>query len=81
MIVAGDMNAQVGRLHLFESHLGGHFSVDAQRTDNEDRLLQLCTDHQLYLASTNFQHRVTWKPRVLLRHGLSWTTSPSVGAG
>ena len=34
VIVAGDMNAQVKRLHSFESHLGGHFSVDAQRTDN-----------------------------------------------
>ena len=66
VIVAGDMNAQVGRLHSFESHLGSHFSVGAPRTDNRDRLLQLCTDDQLYLASTNFQHkrlhRVSWKP-------------------
>ncbi|KER22891.1 hypothetical protein T265_09096 [Opisthorchis viverrini] len=47
--------------------------VDARRTDNGgcspdngDRLLQLCADHELFLASTNFQRkrsfRVTWRP-------------------
>ena len=74
IILAGDMNAQIGQLHSSETHLGGHFSVDAQRTDNGDRLLQLCNDHQLFLASTNFQHkrshRVTWKPPCTSQ---SWT--------
>ncbi|KER28652.1 hypothetical protein T265_04600 [Opisthorchis viverrini] len=50
VILAGDLNAQVGRLSSLESHLGGHFGVDARRTDNGDRLLQLCADHELFLA-------------------------------
>ena len=66
VILAGDMNAQVGRLSSTESHLGGRFSVDAERTDNGERLLQLCADHNLFLVSTSFQHkriqRVTWRP-------------------
>ncbi|KER27324.1 hypothetical protein T265_05644 [Opisthorchis viverrini] len=66
VILAGDLNAQVGRLSSLESHLGGRFGVDARRTENGDRLLQLCADHELFLASTNFQHkrshRVTWRP-------------------
>jgi hypothetical protein len=53
IILAGDMNAQVGRLSSAELHLGGRFSVDAERTDNGERLLQLCADHNLFLASTN----------------------------
>ncbi|KER31525.1 hypothetical protein T265_02290 [Opisthorchis viverrini] len=57
VILAGDLNAQVGRLSSLESHLGGRFGVDARRTDNGDRLLQLCADHELFLASTNFQHK------------------------
>ena len=66
VILAGDMNAQVGRLSPEEAQLGGRFGVDAVRTDNGERLLQLCADHRLFLASTNFQHkrshRVTWRP-------------------
>ncbi|TNN12522.1 Craniofacial development protein, partial [Schistosoma japonicum] len=49
-----------------ERHLGGYFSVPAQRTDNGDRLLQLCSDNRLFLAITNFRHkerhRLTWRP-------------------
>ncbi|KER31489.1 hypothetical protein T265_02262 [Opisthorchis viverrini] len=64
VILAGDMDAQVGRLNSLESHLGGRFGVNARRTDNADRLLQLCADHELFLASTNFHHKlshhVTW---------------------
>ena len=66
IILAGDMNAQIGQLHSSETHLGGNFSVDTQRTDNGDRLLQLCNDQQLFFASSNFRHkrsqRMTWKP-------------------
>ncbi|KER23581.1 hypothetical protein T265_14617, partial [Opisthorchis viverrini] len=51
VILAGDLNAQVGRLSSSESHLGGRFGVDARRTDNGDRLLQLCADHELFLAT------------------------------
>ncbi|MGL5405228.1 MAG: endonuclease/exonuclease/phosphatase family protein, partial [Propionibacteriaceae bacterium] len=66
VVLAGDMNARIGQLDTNELHLGGGFAVDSVRNDNGDRLLQLCTDHQLFLSSTSFQHkrshRVTWKP-------------------
>ncbi|CAI2736709.1 unnamed protein product [Schistosoma spindalis] len=49
-----------------ERHLGGSYGVAAQRTDNSDRLLQLCSDNRLFLANTNFQHKekhlLTWRP-------------------
>ncbi|RTG88280.1 uncharacterized protein DC041_0005854 [Schistosoma bovis] len=38
VIVAGDFNAQVGKLSDRERHLGGSYGVVAQRTDNGDRL-------------------------------------------
>lgn len=33
------------------------FSVPVDRTDNEDRGLQVCPDQRLFLANTNFYHR------------------------
>ncbi|TNN13054.1 Craniofacial development protein, partial [Schistosoma japonicum] len=66
IIMAGDFNAQVGRLSENERHLGGCYGVAAQRTDNGDRLLQLCSDNRLFLANTNFRHKekhlLTWQP-------------------
>jgi hypothetical protein len=66
VIVAGDFNAQLGRLDGSEKRFGGTFGVPANRTDNGDRLLQSCADHKLFVASTNFQHKkrlcVTWRP-------------------
>ena len=50
-MLAGEMNAQIGQLHSSETHLGGLFSVDAQRTDSVDRLLQLCNEHQHQLST------------------------------
>ncbi|TNN10329.1 polyprotein, partial [Schistosoma japonicum] len=56
----------IGRLSENESHLGGCYGVTAQRTDNGDRLLQLCSDNRLFLANTNFRHKenhlLTWRP-------------------
>ncbi|CAH8613030.1 unnamed protein product, partial [Schistosoma mattheei] len=66
VLVAGDFNAQIGSLNQTERHLGGYFSIPTQRTDNGDRLLQLCSDNRLFLANTNFKHkerhRLTWRP-------------------
>ena len=76
------MNAQISQLHSSETHLGGHLSIDAQRTDNSGRIPQLCNDHQLFLASTNFQHkrshRVTWKPPY---NSQSWTQLDHIAIG
>lgn len=66
VILAGDLNAKVGRLTATESHLGGAFGIESLRSDNGDRLLNLCSDHRLYLTSTSFRHRsrrsATWRP-------------------
>ena len=66
VVICGDFNAQVGRLGPSEKHLGGPYGIHSARTDNGDRLLQLCADRRLYLASTNFNHKrrncVTWRP-------------------
>ena len=59
------MNAQVGRIASSRKSLGGPFGIQTNRTDNDDRLLQLCAGHKLYLISTNFKHKkpqnVTWR--------------------
>ncbi|CAI2736607.1 unnamed protein product [Schistosoma spindalis] len=66
VVLAGDLNAQVGRPGTEENRLGGRWRLVGRRTDNGERLLQLCTDHNLFLASTNFRpsHRrcATWRP-------------------
>ena len=66
IIVAGDMNAQVGLLNTSEKGLGGTFALEADRSDNGNRLLQLCAQSRLYLSSTNFrrtaQRCATWRP-------------------
>ncbi|CAH8519273.1 unnamed protein product [Schistosoma haematobium] len=67
VVLARDLNAQVGRLGTEESRLGGRWGLVGRRSDNGDRLLQLCTDHNLFLASTNFRHShrrcATWHSR------------------
>ena len=68
------MNAQVGRLSTDEAQLGGCLGLDSVRTDNGDRLLQLCADHNLFLCSTNFRNKrsrlATWCPPTA---GQPWT--------
>ena len=65
IVVAGDMNAQVGRLGSNEARLGGRLGLPSERTDNGERLLQLCGDLGLFLCSTNFRnkkrHLATWR--------------------
>ena len=73
-LVLGDMNARVGRLTSSELRLGGNFGLDSTRSDNGERLLQMCADHQLFLSSTNFRRSnrrcATWRPPT---DGLPWT--------
>ncbi|CAH8453374.1 unnamed protein product [Schistosoma guineensis] len=59
VLLADDFNAQVGRLNQAERHLGGYSGIPDQRTDNVDRLLQLCSDGRLFLTSTDFMHKET----------------------
>ena len=65
VLLAGDMNAQVGKLNDDETCLGGRYGV-GRRSDNGERLLQLCADKGLYLVSTAFRHKTrqsyTWRP-------------------
>jgi hypothetical protein len=58
VIMAGDTNASVGRLQDQElGSVGGRWSLcDVDRTNNGDRILELCGRHKLYLASTHFRH-------------------------
>ena len=66
VVVAGDLNAQVGRLSVSETQLGGRHGLDSVRTDNGERLFQLCADRRLFLCSTNFRNSrsrlATWCP-------------------
>ena len=65
VIVAGDYNAQLGKLTTHELDLGGRFALGSQRTDNGDRLVHFCSTHGLFLANTNFKHKkihcATWR--------------------
>ena len=66
IFLAGDLNAQLGRLDSSESELGGVYGLDGQRTDNGERLLHLCAEHKLFISSTAFRHKrrqcATWRP-------------------
>ena len=74
VILAGDLNARVGRLCTVESRLGGPHGLDACRNDNGERLLQLCADNRLYLSSLSFRHKkrhlATWRSP---NSGHAWT--------
>ncbi|XP_005853141.1 PREDICTED: uncharacterized protein LOC102257229, partial [Myotis brandtii] len=74
VVLAGDLNAQLGRLAADERELGGRHTHGSHRTDNGERLLHFCADHGLFLSSTNFRRswrqRATWRPST---PGQSWT--------
>lgn len=55
VFVAGDLNVQAGYLTETEQRIGGRFSAPTERTDNGDRLTQICSDHRL--ANTTFCHK------------------------
>ena len=66
VILAGDINAQVGRLSPTENQLGGQFALNSRRNDNGDRLLHICASRHLFLSSTAFRRTgrrtATWRP-------------------
>ncbi|GAA54241.1 hypothetical protein CLF_112950, partial [Clonorchis sinensis] len=47
VVVAGDLNSHVGRLSVSETQLGRRRGLDSVRTNNGERLLQLCADRRL----------------------------------
>ncbi|KAA3679095.1 uncharacterized protein DEA37_0007431 [Paragonimus westermani] len=57
VVLAGGMNAQVGRLDETEFSLGGRFGVTSRWSNNGGRSLQLCAEHKPFLVSTGFRHR------------------------
>ena len=59
VVVASDMNAQVGKLNTDEAQLSGCLGLDSRRTNNG-------ASHKLFLCSTNFRNKgarlYTWRP-------------------
>ena len=55
VILAEDLNAQVGKLSSSEYFLGGRFARPSQRTDNGGRIPHFCAANRLFLSSTDFQ--------------------------
>ena len=74
IVVAGDLNAQVGRLSTDEAQLSGCLGLDSVRMDNGDRHLQQCADNKLFLYSKNVRkirsRLATWIPPTA---GQPWT--------
>ena len=57
IIVLGDTNARVGALAANEKILGGNHALrSVARNDNGQRMIDLCRDNHLWLASSAFQH-------------------------
>ncbi|KER30676.1 hypothetical protein T265_02918 [Opisthorchis viverrini] len=85
VMVARDMNAQVGRLSASETQLGGRHGLESVRTNNGERLLQLCADRRLFHAvRTSEIAKVVWPLGVLQQqagHKLKSTTLLSVTDG
>lgn len=67
-VFACDFTAQLSHLAETEQHIRGRFSVPDNRTENEDRLIQACFDHRLFLWNRIFchkkRHRLTWCPHL-----------------
>lgn len=55
VILAGYMNAPVGRLFSNGAQLGGPFGLDFCRSEDGGRLWPFNSDHQLFLISTSFR--------------------------
>lgn len=66
VVGVADFNAQLGCLAKTGRHFGGSYPVPAERTDNGDRIIQVCSHHRLLLTNTNFcheeQHQLTRHP-------------------
>lgn len=78
VIVVGDFNAQVGRLNQYAMYLDWSYDFAAQRTDNDDRLLQLRLDkhmkkHSLIWLSPQSTHWWTQINHFAISH--SWRGS------
>ncbi|KAG5448079.1 hypothetical protein CSKR_114140 [Clonorchis sinensis] len=52
VVIAGEMNAQVGRLSAAAAQPGDRLGLDTRPTDKEDRLILMCAEHGLFLCGT-----------------------------
>lgn len=75
VVAASDSNTQLGQLAETRQHIEDRFYASTGRTDHGDHLIEVCSDHRLFLANANFcykeRHRITWCPP------LSFTTLDS----
>lgn len=62
LILAGNMNTKAGQLSSNKAYLGGDFGRDSCHSENGERLLDLCLDHRLPPASTNFEPLIAGMP-------------------
>ncbi|KAG6932534.1 craniofacial development protein 2, partial [Chelydra serpentina] len=74
LILLGDFNARVGADHDFWPTYLGRFGV-GEMNENEQRLLELCSYHDLSITNSFFQtkpqHKVSWRhPRSMHWHQL-----------
>ena len=64
LILLGDFNARVGAEHELWPMCLGHFGV-GKMNENDQRLLELCSYHQLCITNSFFmsksQHKVSWR--------------------
>lgn len=64
IIIAGDMDARIGKGEDNWKHIIGNHGI-GQRNENGQLLLELCAEKNLHIANTRFKpknmHKVTWK--------------------
>ena len=64
LYLLGDFNARIGSDHFSQPRCIGHFGV-GKLNENEQRLLELCSFHDLCITNTFFttkpHHRVSWR--------------------
>lgn len=85
VIVASDFCTQHGYLTETERHIGGRFSLTADRIDNGDSSIQVSCGHVLFLGDTSFcqrkRHQSTWWSRHCQYVGLRLITLPLATGG
>lgn len=53
LVIASDFDTNLNYLEEAERHMGGSLSVLVDSTDSCNRLIQVCSDHKLFLENIN----------------------------